>query len=247
MNYIKIVPAWAPYALMNDPRGFISRRFGGGHTGVDSVGNEYGNRVCAVIGGTVGRVYSSPALGNVVEYGMGNVRLAYYHLAKPLVKAGEPVQAGKTAIGVEGSTGSLATGKHLHVSLWIDGTLTDPEPYLCGKKNWPPDAALQSAVTKEEIKMEYAVGDSIRVNGKIAPSAYSKEGTVFGSGRVLTITKIYAGTNFPYQCGMTGFVRAVDIVPAQSGQTVGRAEYDKVCSLLSAAQKKLEAVRAALG
>ena len=240
MKYIKVVPVWAPYAQMKDRRGFISRRFGNGHTGVDSVGNEYGNRVCAVIDGLVGRVYASPALGNVVEYGMGNVRLAYYHLEKPLIKAGEPVRAGKTVIGLEGSTGSLATGKHLHVSMWIGGTLTDPEPYLCGEKKWPVNL-------KGETRMEYAVGDSIRVNGKIAPSAYSKEGTVFGSGRVLTITKIYAGTNFPYQCGMTGFVREADIVPAQREQTVGKAEYDRVCSLLSAAQKKLDAVRAALG
>ena len=42
-------------------------------------------------------------------------------------------------------------------------------------------------------------------------------------------------------------VREADIVPAQREQTVGKAEYDRVCSLLSAAQKKLDAVRAALG
>ncbi|MDD6174914.1 MAG: M23 family metallopeptidase [Firmicutes bacterium] len=247
MNYLRVVPEWAPYALMKDRRGFISRCFGNGHTGVDSVGNEYGNRVCAVTGGTVGRVYTSPALGNVVEYGAGNIRIAYYHLAKALVRAGETVQAGKTAIGVEGSTGSLASGKHLHVSLWIDGVLTDPEPYLCGKKRWPAGAVPAPQAAEEETKMKYTVGDAIRVNGKIAPSAYSKEGTVFGSGRVLTITRIYEGTNFPYQCGMTGFVREEDIVPAQGSQTVGKAEYDRVCSQLAAAQKKLEAVRAALG
>ena len=36
MKYIKVVPVWAPYAQMKDRRGFISRRFGNGHTGVDS-------------------------------------------------------------------------------------------------------------------------------------------------------------------------------------------------------------------
>lgn len=244
MAYLAVISNWAPYALMDDKRGFISRRFRDGHSGIDSVGNEWGNRVCAVINGTVSKVYTDPALGNVVEYGVENIRIAYYHLEKAAVKAGDSVQAGKTVIGTEGASGTLATGKHLHVSLWIDGVLTDPEPYLSGAKEWP--ARVSNSPAKEETAMEYNVGDQIKANGKIAPSAYSKEGTVSGGGRVLTITKIYKGTNFPYQCGVTGFVRAADISPVQSGQTVSREEYDKVCASLAAAQKKLEAVRAAV-
>ncbi len=231
---------------MKDQRGFISRQFGSGHTGVDSVGNEVGNRVCAIMDATVAKVYFSPALGNVVEYRTENIRLAYYHLAQALVKQGEQVQAGKTVIGVEGSTGALATGKHLHVSLWINDVLTDPEPYLSKKKELPIMQLSKPQNAEEETELAYRIGDQIKANGKIAPSAYSKEGTVAGNGRVLTITKIYEGTNFPYQCGMTGFVRGADIVAA-GAQMVSKTEYDKVCAQLSSAQKKLAAIRTTLG
>ena len=75
--YIKIYKTWLPYARMTDGRGFISLRFGGGHTGVDSVGNQTGNPVCAVLNGVVTGVYTTPKLGNVVEYTAGNVRIAH--------------------------------------------------------------------------------------------------------------------------------------------------------------------------
>lgn len=134
MAYICTYKNWLPYALMGDKRGFISKRFGSSHSGVDSVGNEVNNPVCAVINGKVLEVYTSSTLGKVVKYGRGNVVFAYYHLASTSVSVGQEVVAGKTKIGVEGSTGSLAKGKHLHTSMWIDGTLVDPEPYLGGSK-----------------------------------------------------------------------------------------------------------------
>ena len=134
MAYLKVYKNWLPYALLNDKRGFISKRFGGGHTGIDSVGNQLNNQVCAIIDGKVTKSYVSATLGNVVEYGAGCVRIAYYHLASALVNVGDKVIAGKTAIGIEGKTGSLAKGKHLHVSVWINDVLVDPEPYLCGDK-----------------------------------------------------------------------------------------------------------------
>lgn len=137
MAYLKVYQNWLPYALLSDKRGFISKRFGSGHTGIDSVANVYANKVCAVIDGTVTQSYVSSTLGNVVEYSAGNVRIAYYHLASRSVKVGDKVIAGKTAVGVEGSTGSLSNGKHLHTSIWINNVLVDPEPYLCGNKEFP--------------------------------------------------------------------------------------------------------------
>ena len=94
MGYLKIYPEWLPYARMKDRRGFISKRFGGGHSGVDSVGNQYGNPVCAVINGRVTRVTTSGTLGNTVEYGNGTVRIAHYHLASTAVAVGQTVTAG---------------------------------------------------------------------------------------------------------------------------------------------------------
>lgn len=134
MAYVKVYQKWLPYGLALDKRGFISLRFGGGHTGVDSVGNQYRNPVCAILGGRVLEAYTSSSLGNVVKYGDGNVVIAYYHLASISVKVGQIVVANKTKIGYEGSTGSICKGKHLHTSIWIDGVLVDPEPYLSGEK-----------------------------------------------------------------------------------------------------------------
>ena len=137
MGYVKVYSKWLPYAQMKDQRGFISLRYGASHTGVDSVGNEYGNPVCAVFRGTVTVSRFDSSLGNVVEIESGALRMAFYHLAQRKVVVGDAVEAGVTVVGIEGSTGSLSTGKHLHTSLWIGRVLTDPEPYLSGERKFP--------------------------------------------------------------------------------------------------------------
>lgn len=142
-KYLKTVNNYPPYALMTDKRGFISRLYGNGHTGVDSVGNQWANPVCAICDGAVLQAYISASLGKVVQYGAGRVKIAYYHLATISVKVGQKVTAGKTQIGIEGNTGALADGKHLHVSIWIDGVLVDPLPYLTGAKTLPVTADEQ--------------------------------------------------------------------------------------------------------
>ncbi len=155
MAYIKVYKNWLPYDQMKDQRGFISRRYGNGHSGVDSVGNQYGNPVCAVVDGTVTAVRQSATLGNVVEYENAAVKIAHYHLAKVMVKPGSKVQAGETVLAIEGGTGSLAMGKHLHTSMWIHGKETDPEPYLCGEKPLPgTEEILKKEV--EQLKAELA-------------------------------------------------------------------------------------------
>ena len=141
MPYKIIYKRWLPYAKMSDHRGFISQRYGdnGGHTGVDSVGNQNRNPVCAVRSGTVTASKWDAAYGNIVEYASGGVTVRYCHLASRKVKAGDPVTAGQTIVGIEGATGSLVhrNEKHLHTMLWIDGARVDPEPYLCGAKALP--------------------------------------------------------------------------------------------------------------
>lgn len=134
MAYLKVYSNWLPYVKLNDKRGFISKRFGGGHTGIDSVGNVYANQVYAIIDGEVTASYFDSKLGNVVKYKRSNVEIAYYHLASRKVNIGDKVVFGETVVGVEGNTGTASNGKHLHTSMWIDGILTDPEPYLSGSK-----------------------------------------------------------------------------------------------------------------
>ena len=230
MEYITVYSNWKPYAQMSDPRGFISRRFGGGHTGVDSVGNALDNPVCAVIGGTVTAVYWSDTYGNVVEYGRGALRVTCCHLAKALVAVGDAVRAGETVVGVEGATGSYADGKHLHTSLRIHGVLTDPEPYLSGRK----------AFDEEDDEMKYQVGDTVVVTGRIYTSAWGAEPSIAGGGRSYRITAIanYTGVTRPYQLGAAGFCADGDIAADAPSGEVAQLRRE-----LEAANAKLAAIR----
>lgn len=196
MGYIKIYSNWLPYAQMTDKRGFISRIYGGGHSGVDSVGNQFGNPVCAVINGKVTAVYTSITLGKVVEYTSGIVRIAHYHMASTEVTVGQAVTAGKTILGVEGSTGTLATGKHLHTSMWLFGVLTDPEPYMSGSKELPKNTSIGGNIM---IRKVTAKGLNLRVAAGVWNS------TVYASMPVGTIlicgdTKTVNGATWAQVC-----------------------------------------------
>lgn len=208
MNYKIIYKRWLPYAKMSDRRGFISQRYGdnGGHTGVDSVGNQNSNPVCAVRSGTVTASRWDAAYGNVVEYASGNVTVRYCHLASRKVKTGDPVTAGQTVVGIEGATGSLVRkgAKHLHTMLWIDGKRVDPEPYLCGAK------ALPSQNTSQEddimIRKVTAKGLNLRKGAGVSNAI------VYGSMPVGTILI----------CGKT--------------QKVGTATWAQVCATIGGTQ-----------
>lgn len=206
MNYKIIYKRWLPYAKMSDHRGFISQRYGNGHTGVDSVGNQLSNPVCAVRSGTVTASRWDAAYGNVVEYASGNVTVRYCHLASRKVKTGDPVTAGQTVVGIEGATGSLVRkgAKHLHTMLWIDGKRVDPEPYLCGAK------ALPSQNTSQEddimIRKVTAKGLNLRKGAGVSNAI------VYGSMPVGTILI----------CGKT--------------QKVGTATWAQVCATIGGTQ-----------
>ncbi|MEF2230623.1 MAG: M23 family metallopeptidase [Pseudodesulfovibrio sp.] len=71
-----------------------------------------------------------------VDHGNGLVSM-YFHLSKPIVKAGDQVARGQ-AVGLSGMTGR-ATGPHLHFSVAVLGRLVDPQPLL----NSDADTLLQ--------------------------------------------------------------------------------------------------------
>lgn len=128
---------YLPYGCNSNAYGKITLRFGVNHTGVDSV-TFNGSKdwsVCAICDATVTQVYVSPTVGNVVSYEVdsnrGHLKFSYYHLGKVYVKVGQKVSY-KTKVGYMGRTGSLCKGVHLHVSLWANGKLTNPEPYVNG-------------------------------------------------------------------------------------------------------------------
>ena len=199
MSYAK----YLPYLCNANPLGRITRKFGAqGHTGVDSItfAGATDWSVCAVCPAKVEKVYTSEAVGNVVQYGYdsvkGRVTLAYYHLGKTLATAGQNVELG-TKIGVMGDTGSLCRGVHLHVSMWIGGNLVDPEAYLAGKKAFPAVKAETTEGGNLMIKkVNTAVGLWLR---KAAPSGdkvvLMPVGTTLICGKTKTINgKTWAQT-----------------------------------------------------
>lgn len=98
----------------------------------DGVSLIDGRPVCAVLPGTVYLVsldsYSDSGYGNLVVVSHGSFVTYYAHLKDVLVTSGQEVAVGDI-LGHVGSTGR-STGPHLHFELRVDGTPTDPFPYL---------------------------------------------------------------------------------------------------------------------
>ncbi|MEU1457068.1 M23 family metallopeptidase [Streptomyces avermitilis] len=102
------------------------------HTGVDFAAPQ-GAQISAARQGQIVFAGLTKAYGNriVIDHGtIGGRRLetTYSHLSSMQVTAGQSVEAG-TVIGFVGSTG-LSTGPHLHFEVLVDGTYTDPQPWL---------------------------------------------------------------------------------------------------------------------
>ncbi len=109
---------------------YLSRGFGGGHTGVDLMA-PMGSPIRAAAGGTV--VYAGWyfAYGRIVDIQHSdNVVTRYAHMLEfaPGLTAGTPVAAGQI-IGQVGATGR-ARGSHVHFEVRVGGRAVDPKPYL---------------------------------------------------------------------------------------------------------------------
>ena len=103
-------------------------RWGRMHEGID-IGAATGTPISASAAGTVIVAGWNGGYGNlvVIDHG-GGVSTAYGHQSAIHVSVGQSVGQG-TVIGAVGSTGN-STGPHLHFEVRINGSATDPLPYL---------------------------------------------------------------------------------------------------------------------
>ncbi len=98
------------------------------HTGID-IEAPMGATIVAADSGTVISAGWMSGYGQVTIINHGNgVSTLYAHQSKFLVSKGNTVSKGQ-AIGKVGSTG-WSTGPHLHFEVRINGTPTDPTPYV---------------------------------------------------------------------------------------------------------------------
>lgn len=116
---------------ISDPYGQRADPFTGKpafHAGIDLACAE-GTAVQAVRGGVVTAAASSASYGNYLRLlHPDGTETRYAHLQYLYVRPGEVVQAGQL-LGTAGQTGR-ATGPHLHLELWEQGTACDPAALL---------------------------------------------------------------------------------------------------------------------
>ncbi len=100
------------------------------HGGLDiAAPNIYGASIYACDNGEVATATYHYSWGNyvLIDHGNGYATL-YAHMSSIAVSEGQSVSKGQV-IGYVGSTG-YATGPHLHIEVWINGSRTDPSPYI---------------------------------------------------------------------------------------------------------------------
>ena len=98
------------------------------HTGLDFRALK-GTPIHTIAAGEIILVGAFYFPGNFVMVDHGNGVVSFYcHMSKITVKRGEHVISGQQ-IGLSGSTGR-ATGAHLHLSMYANGRVIDPEPFF---------------------------------------------------------------------------------------------------------------------
>ncbi|MEC8738640.1 MAG: peptidoglycan DD-metalloendopeptidase family protein [Bacteroidota bacterium] len=99
------------------------------HYGVDLVG-KINSPVKAIARGTVVFAGWTPDKGHVlVLQHNSNFVSVYKHNSTKLKKEGNFVQQGET-IAINGNSGELSTGPHLHFELWHNGSPQNPEDFV---------------------------------------------------------------------------------------------------------------------
>jgi len=124
---IDVVRNKSPLAGLTPGQGYLAR--GGSHKGIDI--GTYGKKgfyVSLKLSGTVDYIgWDKYGYGNFVDIKSGNTIYRFAHLAKVMVKRGQPYN-GET-IGEIGTTGR-SSGEHLHYEVRINGKDVNPRPYL---------------------------------------------------------------------------------------------------------------------
>ena len=116
-----------PRVGLTPGQGYLAR--GGRHKGID-IGTNYqkGYYVSLKLSGTVDYIgWDKDGYGHFVDIKSGNTIYRFAHLAKVMVKRGQPYN-GET-IGEIGNTGN-SYGEHLHYEVRINGKDVNPRPYL---------------------------------------------------------------------------------------------------------------------
>ncbi len=116
----------SPFGNRPDPYDNSKTEF---HQGLD-IGAPLGTQVFAVDDGTVLSSGYNDGFGLEIVIDHGSYKSQYAHLDRSFVKRGDKVEAGNV-IGAVGSSGR-STGAHLHFGVNVNGTWSDPEPYLGG-------------------------------------------------------------------------------------------------------------------
>lgn len=125
-------PVTSAFGLRDDPFTHTRRL----HRGVD-LGLPAGAPVRAYAGGTVRFAGERGGYGNLVIVAHDDGSEARYaHCDTLAVREGDRVEAG-AALGTVGRTGR-ATGPHLHLELWRDGTAVDPAAWLSARTGGDP-------------------------------------------------------------------------------------------------------------
>ncbi|MEJ0017962.1 MAG: M23 family metallopeptidase [Acetobacteraceae bacterium] len=109
---------------------YVSRGFGGAHTGLDLMA-PYGTPIRAAAGGTILYAGWYFAYGKIIDIRHADGFITRYaHMSEfaPGMAPGTPIAAGGL-IGWVGATGR-AHGPHVHFEVRVNGRAVDPRPYL---------------------------------------------------------------------------------------------------------------------
>lgn len=99
------------------------------HTGVD-FDAALGDKVLAMVGGEVTKIYEDKMLGKTVEIAVNNVTVGYSGMGSVKVERGDKVERGEV-IGTVGAVPSEAgEANHIHVYVRVNGAYADPLSFV---------------------------------------------------------------------------------------------------------------------
>ncbi len=109
-------------------KGYISQGFWYFHTAID-IPKPYGTKIKPIAEGLVTYAGWDGGYGySIIIKHKASFSSRYAHLSQIFVKKGVKVNK-KTVIGLIGTTG-YATGSHIHLEMYNEGKLVDPQKYL---------------------------------------------------------------------------------------------------------------------